>query len=176
MATASHAPAHLPPLGSHERGEIGIQLQETLVDLADLALVGKQLHWCIVGPGFMPLHRHLDELVDSWHGLSDAVAERAVALGEFPDGQASAIAAHDGYRNIARGPIEDHAVVAELVRRLAEVDEKTRTRMDRLGEIDAASQDVLVDVVRALEEQLWMLRSHMPLSGRPAADGASPRA
>jgi DNA-binding ferritin-like protein len=33
--------------------------------------------------------------------------------------------------------------------------------MDRLGELDAASQDVLVDVVRELEKQLWMLRSQL---------------
>jgi DNA-binding ferritin-like protein len=37
--------------------------------------------------------------------------------------------------------------------------------MDRLGELDAASQDVLVDVVRELEKQLWMLRSQL---ARPA--------
>jgi DNA-binding ferritin-like protein len=36
--------------------------------------------------------------------------------------------------------------------------------MDRLGEIDLASQDVLIDVVRTLEEQQWMLRAQ--LSGR----------
>ena len=30
--------------------------------------------------------------------------------------------------------------------------------MDRLGEIDAASQDVVIEVVRALEQQLWMIR------------------
>jgi hypothetical protein len=36
--------------------------------------------------------------------------------------------------------------------------------MDRLGEIDLASQDVLIEVVRALEEQQWMLR--VQLSGR----------
>jgi starvation-inducible DNA-binding protein len=64
------------------------------------------------------------------------------------------------------GPIEaaattDHAVVAELVRRVAEVSERTRTRMDRLGELDLASQDVLIEVLRALEEQLWMLRSQL---------------
>jgi starvation-inducible DNA-binding protein len=34
-----------------------------------------------------------------------------------------------------------------------------RGRMDRLGELDAASQDVLIEVVRALEEQQWMLRA-----------------
>jgi DNA-binding ferritin-like protein len=30
--------------------------------------------------------------------------------------------------------------------------------MDRLGELDLASQDVLIEVVRALEQQLWMIR------------------
>jgi DNA-binding ferritin-like protein len=33
--------------------------------------------------------------------------------------------------------------------------------MDRLGELDLASQDVLIEVLRALEEQLWMLRSQL---------------
>src|SRR5271155_2256919 len=39
------------------------------------------------------------------------------------------------------------------------VAERCRERMDRLGEIDLASQDVLTDVVRALEQQLWMIRA-----------------
>ena len=58
-----------------------------LVELIDLALVGKQLHWNVTGPLFRPLHEQLDELVDSWRELSDVVAERAVALGYSPDGQ-----------------------------------------------------------------------------------------
>jgi hypothetical protein len=37
--------------------------------------------------------------------------------------------------------------------------------MDRLGELDAASQDVVIEVVRALEEQLWMIRAQFPDSG-----------
>ena len=56
----------------------------------DLSLIGKQLHWTVVGPDFRPLHLQLDELVDSWRELSDTVAERAVALGVMPDGQAKA--------------------------------------------------------------------------------------
>ncbi len=46
----------------------------------------------------------------------------------------------------------------ELVSRLAAVTERIRGRMDRLGELDLASQDVLIEVVRELEKQLWMLR------------------
>ena len=60
--------------------------------------------------------------------------------------------------NAAPDAIADHVVVRGLTRRLSIAAEHARDRMDRLGEIDAASQDVLTDVVRALEEQLWMVR------------------
>jgi starvation-inducible DNA-binding protein len=105
------------------------------------------------------LHEQLDELVDAWHDLADTVAERAVAIGAFPDGQAEAIAAGSELPQVERGPIEDRTVVRQLVRRLAETDERCRVRMDRLGELDAASQDVLIEVVRELEKQLWMIRT-----------------
>ena len=95
---------HLPPLGAHARGEIGRELQATLVELVDLSLVGKQLHWNVVGPLFRPLHLQLDELVDSWRDLADVVAERAVAIGYSPDGQAEAIAAGAGLAGLGSPP------------------------------------------------------------------------
>ena len=153
---------HLPPLGAHERDEVGNQLQATLIELIDLALIGKQLHWNVNGPFFRPLHLQLDELVDSWHTLADTVAERAVAIGFAPDGQSGAVAAGSELAPIDPGPIADHAVVRELTRRLAEAAERVRARMDRLGELDAASQDVLIEVVRGLEENLWMVRAQLP--------------
>lgn len=166
MATSiDQAPAHLPPIGTHERNEVGIQLQETLLDLVSLALVGKQLHWSVVGPAFRPVHLYLDELVDSWHDLADTVAERAVAIGVWPDGQADAVAAHDQRPRVEARAVEDSAVIEELVRRIADIDERVRGRMDRLAELDGPSQDVLVEVVRALEEQLWMLRVQVAPSG-----------
>jgi starvation-inducible DNA-binding protein len=48
--------------------------------------------------------------------------------------------------------------VRELTHRVAEVSELTRERMTRIGEIDLASQDVLIEVLRELEKQQWMLR------------------
>jgi len=150
--------AHLPALGAHQREEVGNQLQAMLVDLIDLSLVGKQLHWNVTGPLFRPLHEQLDELVDSWRELSDVVAERAVALGYAPDGQSSAVAAGTELKTLARGALDDHVVVRELSERMNDVADRARERMDRLGEIDAASQDVVIEVVRALEQQLWMIR------------------
>jgi DNA-binding ferritin-like protein len=37
--------------------------------------------------------------------------------------------------------------------------ERACERMERLGEIDSASEDVMIDTVRKLEEQLWMIRA-----------------
>jgi starvation-inducible DNA-binding protein len=158
MATSTQA--HLPALAEpHQRDDVGTQMQATLVELVDLALFGKQLHWSVTGTLFKPLHEQLDEFVDSWRALSDVVAERAVALGYFPDGQSAAVAAGSGIAGLERGPVEDHVVVRELTGRVADVAERVRERMDRMGEIDAASQDVLIEVVRELEKQLWMIRA-----------------
>ena len=86
-ATSSHLPALTEP---HEREAIAHELQSTMQELVDLSLIGKQLHWAVVGHAFRPVHEQLDELVASWRDLADVVAERAVALGYVPDGQARA--------------------------------------------------------------------------------------
>lgn len=157
-ATSTYLPALEVP---HEREGVAQELQSTLHELVDLSLIGKQLHWAVVGPLFRPLHLQLDELVESWHELSDSVAERAVALGFVPDGQARAVVVGSGLAPLPRGSIEDHVVVRELTHRIAEVSERVRDQMNRLGEADLATQDVLIEVVRELEKQQWMLRAQL---------------
>src|SRR5438094_9028302 len=140
MASIAHE-AHLPALGHHQREEVGRDLQRTLVELVDLSLIGKQLHWNIFGRPFKPLHEHLDELVDSWRELSDTVAERAVALGVSPDGQAAAVSDGSEIAPVDAGSLDTDAATGELVQRLADVTERIRGRMDRLGEPDLPSRD-----------------------------------
>src|SRR5216110_1050077 len=115
-ATSSYLPTLELP---HERDGVAHALQATLYELIDLSLIGKQLHWAVVGPLFRPLHLQLDELVDSWRELADTVAERAVATGFAPDGQAAAIAAGSEIAPVEPGAIDDRVVVDELATRLA---------------------------------------------------------
>jgi starvation-inducible DNA-binding protein len=157
-ATSTYLPALEAP---HEREGVAHELQATLHELVDLSLIGKQLHWAVVGPLFRPLHLQLDELVESWRELADTVAERAVALGFVPDGQASAVAAGSQLTAVPSTALQDDVVVHELTQRIAEVSERAREQMNRLGDADAASQDVLIEVVRKLEEQQWMLRAQL---------------
>src|SRR6201986_3017813 len=118
--------AHLPALDHHHRDEVGRELQATLVELIDLSLIGKQLHWNIAGRPFKPLHEHLDELVDSWRDLSDTVAERASALGVAPDGRAGTVEASSGIDPVAAGALSTDDALRELVPRLADVGERIR--------------------------------------------------
>ena len=157
-ATSSHLPALAEP---HEREAIAHELQSTMQELVDLSLIGKQLHWAVVGHAFRPVHEQLDELVASWRDLADVVAERAVALGYVPDGQARAVAAGSPLSPVAAEATESHTVVRAITDRIAQVSETARERMDRIAERDAVSQDVLIDVVRALEHQQWMLRAQL---------------
>jgi starvation-inducible DNA-binding protein len=157
--------AQLPALDHHRRDEVGHELQATLVELVDLSLLGKQLHWNIFGRPFKPLHEHLDQLVDAWREMADTVAERAVALGVVPDGQAATVSASSGIAPVESGRLDTDSALAELVPRLADVAARIRAWTERLGELDLASQDVLIEVVRELEKQLWMLRASLPAGG-----------
>ncbi len=153
--------APLPLLSAHARAETGDLLQRTLIELIALSLTGKQLHWNITGHGFRSLRLHLDELVDDWRKLADVVAERAVAIGFAPDGQAPAVVEQSAVVPVESGAIQVPAAIRLLVARVAAADERLREWMERLGEIDLTSQDVLIDVTRVLEQQLWTLRSQL---------------
>src|ERR671925_627343 len=112
--------AHLPAIGHHQREEVGRELQAALVELVDLSLIGKQLHWNIFGRPFKPLHEHLDELVDSWRELSDTVAERAVAVGFAPDGRAATVSQGSDIIAVESGSLDTDTALRDLVERVAE--------------------------------------------------------
>lgn len=149
---------HLPALQRLVREEVATVLQQTLVELVDLGLLGKQLHWTVVGELFRPLHAQLDELVDSWREMADTVAERIVAVGASPDAQASTVAKDSGWDRIEVRALSSQEVVRIVTQRLSEAAERDRDRMIRLGNLDLASQDVLIEQLREMEKQLWMLR------------------
>jgi starvation-inducible DNA-binding protein len=149
---------HHPTLRHEDREAIGVELQGVLVTLIDLSLLGKQAHWNIVGPNFRALHLQLDELIDAWRLASDAVAERAVALGYQPDGRSATVAERSELEALPEGQILDSDVVAAFTRLLTDAIGTIRTRMDRLEEVDAVTADILHGVVAGLEENLWMIR------------------
>jgi starvation-inducible DNA-binding protein len=150
-----------PPLPEDVVGQIGKHLQLTLVELVALALAGKQLQWNAYGREFLSLHRHLDRVVDEWRELGDVVAARAAAIGIPPDGSAAAVIELGDLAPMAVGFIEVEHANDALCAQLWEVTVRVRQRAELLGELDLVCQHVLVDVVRELEEGLWMMRAQL---------------
>jgi starvation-inducible DNA-binding protein len=146
------------PLGSDERA-VASELQRMLVDLIDLALIGKQAHWNVEGGRFRSLHLQLDELVDAWRTLGDEVAERAVTIGAAPDGQAETVAGSTEIAPLRAGVLGDQAVIDAMATRLANVTARARKHVERTASVDPVSEDLLIRIAGSLEKQLWMIRA-----------------
>jgi starvation-inducible DNA-binding protein len=147
-----------PTLRPSEREVIGAELQHALVMLIDLAAIGKHAHWNVVGTHFRELHLQLDEMVGSWRDAADLVAERAAALGQWPDGRTVTVADHSPLTPLGDGPQRDGALVASMTAVLMAAVAVMRQSTDRIDESDAVTADLLRGIVATLEQQLWMIR------------------
>ncbi|WP_320782581.1 DNA starvation/stationary phase protection protein [Streptomyces sp. CRN 30] len=141
------------------RGKTGEALQDTLVDLLGLSLVGKQAHWNIVGPRFRSIHLQLDEIVSAAREFSDTVAERAAAIGVPPDGRPETIAARFALPGTKDGWLRDTEVVSLLVETLEAAIGRLRERIAVTEETDPVTQDLLIAITAELEKQRWMFQA-----------------
>jgi starvation-inducible DNA-binding protein len=147
---------HHPTLRHQERDALGTELQATLVDLIDLSLVAKQLHWNVVGPSFRSLHLQLDELYDVATEHADVMAERARALGWAPDGRHATVAANSTLPSMPEGLLAGAHVVGLVAKVLDSAITTVRRAMEASSEYDAVSEDLMHAAVAELEKQAWM--------------------
>lgn len=138
---------------------VGEALQGALVDLLDLSLVAKQVHWNIVGPRFRSVHLQLDEVVSTARQHSDTVAERAAAIGVTPDGRAATVAAQSAIGNVPSGWIKDADAVQTLVDALSAVIVRMRERIRATDQPDPITQDILIGLTADLEKHHWMFQA-----------------
>ncbi|MDQ0686667.1 MULTISPECIES: Dps family protein [Streptomyces] len=147
------------PLSDADLKIVSQALQGALVDLVDLSLVAKQVHWNVVGPRFRSVHLQLDEVVDVARAHSDTVAERASALGVSPDGRAATVAAGSGIDAVAEGWVKDSDAIGTLVAALAAVITRMRERVAATGDADPVSQDIFIGITADLEKHHWMFQA-----------------
>ena len=144
-------------------GTVVKALQSTLVELIDLALLGKQAHWNVVGPQFRSVHLELDEIVTLSRDSYDRVAERLATLGVAPDGRAETVA-----NTSELAPFPDGFVpVTETVQRVTQAMDTVAVRMKErivaVGDDDPVSQDILIGTTDEIEKAAWMLRSQLTM-------------
>ncbi|MFC9233198.1 Dps family protein [Streptomyces decoyicus] len=146
-------------LSDEDRRVVGTALQGALVDLVDLSLVAKQVHWNVVGPRFRSVHLQLDDVVASARQHADTVAERASAIGVSPDGRAGTVAKTSGISEITDGWIKDVDVVQAMVEALSAVIGRMRERITATADPDPVSQDIFIGLTADLEKHHWMFQA-----------------
>ena len=135
-----------------DRAGVAARLQDALVDLVALGLNAKQAHWHVTGPQFLPVHEHLDTLVDDTRSWADLVAERAVTLGVPVDGRPATVANDTTVDAFPAGYVEDGKAVALIADEVDAVVRRLRRGVAELGDLDPVTQDVVIEVLRWTRE------------------------
>lgn len=149
-------PAMKSPLADNALEATALALHDTLVDLVDLALVGKQAHWNVTGPRFRTIHFQLDEVVSTARAHSDIVAERSATIGVPADARAATISKETRVSQVDAGWLRDDDVVSTFIRIYGEMIDRLRHRANDVEKADPVSNNILLDIVQDLEKQYWM--------------------
>lgn len=139
--------------------DVAKPLQETLICLTDLALIGKQLHWTITGDRFVSIHEKLDELVELAREASDEVAERLSTLGIAPDARAATVASASPLSSPRAAFTADDQVVSLTTDLLFDMSARLRQAISAVADHDPISEDMLIAITAKLESMLWMFRA-----------------
>ncbi|WP_101525299.1 Dps family protein [Nocardioides houyundeii] len=139
--------------------QLGDHLQQLLVDLTDLQLQGKQLHWNVVGKNFRDTHLVLDEVVDAARGFADDIAERMRAIYVTPDARVKTVAAKSTLPELPSDEIDTADTVDAIVAALYAVAATARGIHDDVDAEDPTSADILHTVLERIEQLAWMIDS-----------------
>ncbi|MDU7522164.1 MAG: DNA starvation/stationary phase protection protein Dps [Roseomonas mucosa] len=137
-------------------------LQALLTDSIDLYNATRQAHWNLKGTNFIGLHEMLEKFYNALNEQSDMLAERMVLLGGVANGTTQNLA------NTTRLPpypgdlLDSIGHVKELADRYAQVGKALRDGIDETDDAgDADTADLLTELSRAIDKNLWMLEAHL---------------
>ena len=151
-------------LPSAVRKEAIALLNCAVAELFDLFARIKQAHWNVRGTTFIGLHKLLDEFAVRIMGHIDLAAERATALGGIVEGTLRESAKHSRLKPKEEPPSISN--ISDWIHELADIHavsgEHVRANVKTLtGAGDFATADLLTDILRTLDLQLWLLEAHL---------------
>ena len=139
-------------------------LNGTVANLFDLYARTKQAHWNVRGQSFFALHKLLDEFAAAIEEHVDAAAERATALGGIVEGTLRDAVRHSRLKK--KEEPSSKSGQRDWIRELADVPaacgQQVRAAIKKLTDAeDFGTADLLTDVLRSLDKQLWILEAHL---------------
>ncbi|MFD8735962.1 Dps family protein [Streptomyces sp. NPDC059618] len=169
-ATPRHT---VPGLTVEDAGPLIEVLQQRLHALNDLHLTLKHVHWNVVGPHFIAVHEMLDPQVDRVRDLADDAAERLAALGGVAHGTPGVLVEERSWNDYSVGRADAIAHLGALDLVYTGVIEDTRAAIKTVGDIDPATEDLLIEQLRDLEQFQWFVRAHLETAGGTLVTGGA---
>ena len=136
-------------------------LQSRMADGIDLSLITKQAHWNLKGPQFIGVHTMLDTFRTEQDEWVDMMAERITQLGGTARGTVQEVGRETSLEPYPTNiyAVADH--IKALIDRYARFANAVRQNIDDTDEAgDAGTADLLTEVSRAVDKQLWFLEAH----------------
>ena len=136
-------------------------LNRHLAAAIDLQAQLKQAHWNVRGPGFLAIHELFDTIAGLAADDADLLAERCAALGGTAEGTIQ-VAVENSY--LLRYPLaiadtEKHIFAVSAA--LAAFGQSVRdAALELTKNGDADTADLLTQISRGVDRQLWFVESH----------------
>jgi starvation-inducible DNA-binding protein len=155
----------VPGITVEQAGRIIGILQTRLHAMNDLHLTLKHVHWNVVGPHFIAVHEMLDPQVDRVRDMADDDAERIAALGGVAHGTPGALVAERSWEDYSVGRADAIAHLGALDLVYTGIIEDVRKAIEEVGRLDTATEDLLIEQLRDLEQFQWFVRAHLETAG-----------
>ncbi|ADI38294.1 uncharacterized protein slr1894 [Waddlia chondrophila 2032/99] len=142
--------------------QLADKLEYLLADHIALYIKTLHCHWNVVDPRFHSLHEMFEEQYISLTNQNDLIAERIRQLNKKVDASVMAFS-----KKISIQEIHQELNGNEMLSSLIESYEQHISDMKNVfeqseEENDPSTADILTEILRDLEKNLWMLRSHQP--------------
>lgn len=132
-----------------------------LAEAIDLELQARQAHWNVKGVSFKPLFELFNAVAESVEQHIERIAERIVQLGGVAEGTVQSAAKRTSlkpYPLTAADGLEHVDAVASVLAAFGKEIRRAIDVADELGDRDTA--DLLTQISRGLDEQLWFVEAH----------------
>lgn len=143
------------------RKKIIAELTPLLSDAQDLYSQVKQAHWNVKGHNFIALHELFDKVADEVNDAGDMIAERIVQLGGQPAGTVRVAAKQSRLKEYPLTASDSAKHIDALSSAVAQFTTFSRKAVDDTAAIgDAITADMLTEITRGLDKQLWFIEAH----------------
>lgn len=137
-------------------------LNARLADAIDLKLAFKQAHWNVRGPSFIALHELFDQIASRVDDHADILAERVVQICGVAVGTTQAVMKKTALKPYPVTAMKQSAHIEALGQRLAAFGASCRDAIEEADAAgDAVTADILTEIGRAVDKDLWLVSAHL---------------